>query len=50
MERQFLAIIREGFGMGCLSPRKLRRIKIVDRGEKRPWCVELVELYGDNHV
>ena len=46
-ERRHLDIIREGLGWGCLSPRELHRIKLVDRGEKRPWCVDLGDLYDD---
>ena len=46
-ERRHLDIVREGFGWGCLSPRELHRIKLVERGEKRPWCVDLDDLYDD---
>ena len=45
-ERCNLAIVCEGFGWGCLSPRELLSIKLVDPVFKRPWCVEIGDLCG----
>ena len=49
-ERRRLAIVREDFGKGCLSSRKLRRIELVEWVEKCPCCVELGKIYGDDLV
>ena len=45
-----LPFSEESFSQGCLSPSKLHRINLVDQGEKRLWCVELVNICGDDLV
>ena len=49
-ERWRLSIVQEVFGWGYLFPCKLYRTELVEWGEKRPWCVEIVNLFVDNLV
>ena len=50
MNRRCLTIFQEGFGQGCLSLCKIRRVDIMVRSENSPWSVELGEKFIEDIV
>ena len=40
----------EGFGQGCFSPHELCWIRLMDRGEKRPWQVDIGKFCDEDIV